>query len=282
MGLPRSQLFQDKEPEDKELAPSTLAIAGHFHAVLQPRSTHQNGTVCQPVVGGAVPSSGGVCSLYRFCECRRANQGYHQDENAYRRSSRRRWVQPCSRGAVPASATFCAKTRTVSHVMYAGTRWRETRMIFGSAATEEMGIGAFDQDRSYTVVSENCGCTYRTTFTFEADGTTATNVQMLMDITPNTLCARAMRYEAAGGRMAGETYRFHARKKLSRPRRLPRHAIQGSSGECHLTESCPASHYAPISPACYATTRPTPRPRLSTQRGPGIVYERNHGEDARC
>lgn len=47
-----------------------------------------------------------------------------------------------------------------------GTRWRETRRMFGTAATEEMWVTEVDQGRSYTVEAENHGARYVSTFTF--------------------------------------------------------------------------------------------------------------------
>ncbi len=43
-----------------------------------------------------------------------------------------------------------------------GTRWRETRMMFGSKATEEMEVGTLDEGRSYGVVAESRGTRYAT------------------------------------------------------------------------------------------------------------------------
>ena len=54
-----------------------------------------------------------------------------------------------------------------------GTRFRETRVMFGKEATEEMTIVAFDPPRSYEFSAQSCGSAYRTTFRFtpEAGGT---------------------------------------------------------------------------------------------------------------
>lgn len=59
-----------------------------------------------------------------------------------------------------------------------GTRWRETRTMFGRQATEEMWVTAVDPGRSYTVEAESNGMHYVSTFAFEptgdGDGTTVT------------------------------------------------------------------------------------------------------------
>lgn len=49
----------------------------------------------------------------------------------------------------------------------AGTRWRETRTMFGKAHTEEMEITEFDAPRRYLVEAIGNGAHYRTEFTFE-------------------------------------------------------------------------------------------------------------------
>lgn len=54
-----------------------------------------------------------------------------------------------------------------------GTRWRETRTLYGKQATEEMWVTGFDPPRSYVVEAESHGAHYRTEITFapEGDGT---------------------------------------------------------------------------------------------------------------
>jgi len=47
-----------------------------------------------------------------------------------------------------------------------GTRFRETRRMFGRDATEEMELVEFDPPRSFVMGCENHGCRYRTLFTF--------------------------------------------------------------------------------------------------------------------
>ena len=45
-----------------------------------------------------------------------------------------------------------------------GTRWRETRVMFGREATETMEITAIDPPRSYSAAANSCGCHYETMF----------------------------------------------------------------------------------------------------------------------
>jgi carbon monoxide dehydrogenase subunit G len=52
-----------------------------------------------------------------------------------------------------------------------GTRFRETRMMFGREATEEMEITAFEPGRSYEISCHSCGAMFHTTFRFDPEGT---------------------------------------------------------------------------------------------------------------
>ncbi len=72
-----------------------------------------------------------------------------------------------------------------------GTRWRETRVMFGREATEEMEISAYTPSQSYEVVASSHGMDYHTIYTFtEQDG--GTHVEMVFIGTPITLAARLM------------------------------------------------------------------------------------------
>ncbi len=52
-----------------------------------------------------------------------------------------------------------------------GTRWRETRKMFGREATEELEVTSIDEGRSYTVETVNRGVHYRSVMSVEpADG----------------------------------------------------------------------------------------------------------------
>ncbi len=72
-----------------------------------------------------------------------------------------------------------------------GTRWRETRTMFGKEATEEMEITAFDAPRSYVAEAESCGAHYSSKFNFEEQDQ-GVRVRMLMETRPLTFMARLM------------------------------------------------------------------------------------------
>jgi hypothetical protein len=72
-----------------------------------------------------------------------------------------------------------------------GTRWRETRRMFGKEATEEMEVTRFDPPNSYSAGTESCGCAYEFTFRFLPLGN-STNVEMEMQYRPISFFARLM------------------------------------------------------------------------------------------
>ncbi len=51
-----------------------------------------------------------------------------------------------------------------------GTRWQETRTMFGMKATEVMEVTTIDPGRSYTVEADGKGAHYTSTWTVEPDG----------------------------------------------------------------------------------------------------------------
>ena len=51
-----------------------------------------------------------------------------------------------------------------------GTRWRESRVLFGRQATEVLEVTALDEGRSYTVEADSRGAHYRSVLRVEADG----------------------------------------------------------------------------------------------------------------
>ncbi len=72
-----------------------------------------------------------------------------------------------------------------------GTRWRETRLMFGREATEELEITRFVPNRSYAVECESCGVHFKTDFRFHPqDG--QTKVEMEMTTRPLSWMARIM------------------------------------------------------------------------------------------
>lgn len=70
-----------------------------------------------------------------------------------------------------------------------GTRFRETRIMFGKEATEEMEVTAFDPPRSYRVEAESCGAHYTTIYEFDG-GQRETKVTMTTTSKPISLFAK--------------------------------------------------------------------------------------------
>lgn len=72
-----------------------------------------------------------------------------------------------------------------------GTRWRETRIMFGREATEEMEISDFQPNKSYDVVADSHGAHYHSRYTFtEKDG--GTQVDMVFSAKAVSLAAKLM------------------------------------------------------------------------------------------
>ena len=72
-----------------------------------------------------------------------------------------------------------------------GTRFRETRKMFGREATEVMEVTAFDPPRAMSIGCENHGCRYRSDFRFEPrDG--GTHVEMTFAAEPLSFMAKVM------------------------------------------------------------------------------------------
>ncbi|HEX4954681.1 MAG TPA: SRPBCC family protein [Thermoanaerobaculia bacterium] len=72
-----------------------------------------------------------------------------------------------------------------------GTRFRETRIVFGRPATEEMKVTGFDPPGSYTLTAESHGARYETVFSF-AEKSGGTEVEMRFAVTPLTFMAKVM------------------------------------------------------------------------------------------
>ncbi len=63
------------------------------------------------------------------------------------------------------------KTEMLTHgPVGVGTKFRETRVMFGKEATETMEIVGFEPGRSYTLRAFNCGCEYKTTVSVRPAG----------------------------------------------------------------------------------------------------------------
>jgi carbon monoxide dehydrogenase subunit G len=73
-----------------------------------------------------------------------------------------------------------------------GTRWRETRTMFGRSATEEMWVTAADPQRSYTVEAESHGAHYVSMFTFTAVSPDRTEVVLSFDARPLGLVTKVL------------------------------------------------------------------------------------------
>lgn len=73
-----------------------------------------------------------------------------------------------------------------------GTRFKETRVMFGKEATETMEVTAFDPPRSYSLGANSCGCIYdsRLDFIPHAGGTKLT---MSMTMTAQSFFAKLMK-----------------------------------------------------------------------------------------
>ena len=85
-----------------------------------------------------------------------------------------------------------------------GTRWRETRVMFGKEATEEMWITGFDPPRSLCVEADSHGAHYVSTFRFTPDGG-GTRVELDFRARPRSIAARVM--SAVVGRMMASSLR---------------------------------------------------------------------------
>ncbi len=73
-----------------------------------------------------------------------------------------------------------------------GTRFRETRIMFGKVATATMEITAFNPPRGYTVECRQGGTHYLSTFTFEPGGSGATRAEMRFEWRAESLGAKLM------------------------------------------------------------------------------------------
>jgi uncharacterized protein YndB with AHSA1/START domain len=107
-----------------------------------------------------------------------------------------------------------------------GTRFRETRKMFGKEATEEMEITAFEPPESYTTEAESHGSHYTAVFRFvpEDDGR-ATRVRFVFDARPLTLLAKVLGFLTAS--LAKNSLRKVMTEDL---RDLARHAESSAGG----------------------------------------------------
>lgn len=73
-----------------------------------------------------------------------------------------------------------------------GTRWRETRRMFGREATEEMAVTHLDPGRSYVVESDSGGTHYVSKLSVDALGEARSRIEMSFDAESSGLVARAL------------------------------------------------------------------------------------------
>ena len=81
-----------------------------------------------------------------------------------------------------------------------GSRFRETRKMFGKATTEEMTVSKLVTDQCYIVTADSCGAHFSTEFRF-ADDQDGTKVDVSMNSQPYSLFAKIM--SPLGKLMAG-------------------------------------------------------------------------------
>ncbi|HVJ81599.1 MAG TPA: SRPBCC family protein, partial [Planctomycetia bacterium] len=72
-----------------------------------------------------------------------------------------------------------------------GTKFKETRKIFGREATETMEFTRFDPGRAYALSCESCGCEYRSDFEFRPDGE-GTEIAFTMNVITKSFFAKLM------------------------------------------------------------------------------------------
>lgn len=86
-----------------------------------------------------------------------------------------------------------------------GTRWRETRTMFGREATEEMEVAAVDPGTGYTVVADSRGTVYTSGFHLEDAGEGRSRLTMTFGAAPSGLVAKVL--SATVGRLFVRTTR---------------------------------------------------------------------------
>jgi carbon monoxide dehydrogenase subunit G len=72
-----------------------------------------------------------------------------------------------------------------------GTRFRETRIMFGREATEEMEIVEFDPPRRWALGAHSHGCSYHSEYLLEPSGP-GTDLKFTFQARPQTLLAKIL------------------------------------------------------------------------------------------
>ena len=73
-----------------------------------------------------------------------------------------------------------------------GTRWRETRIMFGKEATEVMEVVSIEPGTSYTVTADSHGTHYETTMACHAQGDGRCRVEFTFGWTPVSMGAKLL------------------------------------------------------------------------------------------
>lgn len=71
-----------------------------------------------------------------------------------------------------------------------GTRWRETRTMFGKTSTEEMEVTEVKVGRSYVVEAEGHGVLYRSMMSISETGETSCRLSMTFSAEPTSTTSR--------------------------------------------------------------------------------------------
>jgi carbon monoxide dehydrogenase subunit G len=90
-----------------------------------------------------------------------------------------------------------------------GTRWRETRTMFGKQATEEMWVTNVDPGTSYVVEAESNGARYTTIMKVVATDEHASSISMNFGAEPTSTMAKLM------GATVGKLFENATRKALA-------------------------------------------------------------------
>ncbi len=72
-----------------------------------------------------------------------------------------------------------------------GTRFRETRLMFGKEATEEFEVTELEANRLYSTACDSCGVRFGMRFEFHPEGA-GTRIDMRVDTEPHTFFAKLM------------------------------------------------------------------------------------------
>lgn len=91
-----------------------------------------------------------------------------------------------------------------------GTRWRETRVMLGREATEELEVTAMSPGRSYTVEADSRGVHYRSTMSVVPLGADRSRLEMTFADQPRGPGAKVL------GATIGRLFEAQTRKALQR------------------------------------------------------------------